>query len=165
MSSNSEDAFLAAHITLVYGIGREMIPCPAQDRPIHHRLRFFLSPACSHRADNAETIGQLRIRRENGDHAMFLSPLQDPPHGIDRADAGCGSQVGCLRLDGVTIKLNDDARGLSDARCVRRWSIRQVHHGASARSRGGHARAQRRPRRTVRLNEGRQIAQLRFPSR
>ena len=112
-----------------------MIPRPAQDRPIHHRLRFFLGPACSHRADNAEAVGQVHIRWKNGDHAVFLSPLQDPPHGIDRADPGGGSQLGRLRLDGISIELNDDARGLSDARCVRRWSIRQVHHGASARSR------------------------------
>ena len=61
-SSDSDDTLVAAHVTLFYGVRREMIPRPAQDRPIHHRLRFFLGPACSHRADNAEAVGQVHIR-------------------------------------------------------------------------------------------------------
>ena len=142
-----------------------MIPRPAQDRAIHHRLRFLLGQARAHHTDDAESVGQRRIRRENGNHPVFLSPLKDPPHGIDPADAGCGSQVRRLGLDSLSVKLDNDTRRLGDARRVRRGPIRQVHHRASTRSRGGHAGAQRRPRRTVRLNEGRQIAQLRFPSR
>ena len=91
---------------------------------------------------------------------MFLSTLEDPPNGIDRADACCGSQVRRLSLDSIAIKLDDDSRGLGDARRVHRGPVRQVHHGASTRSRGGHARAQWRRRRTVRLDERSQIAQL-----
>jgi len=109
-----------------------MIPRPAQDRAIHHRPRFLLGHARAHRTDDTEALRQRRIGREYRDHAVFLSSLEDPPHGIDRADAGCGSQVRCLSLDSASVKLDDDTRGLGDARRIRRGSIRQIHHGAGA---------------------------------
>ena len=114
-----------------------MVPRPAQDLPIEHRTGLLPLFARPHVTDDTESVGQWRVGRERGEHSMFLTALEHPPHGVRSADQSRRLELPCLLLDGVPVEFDDDVRGRGHAGGIGGGSVGQVHHRPSTRCRGG----------------------------